>query len=117
MELDLSGEWGGHVIAREGNRIKTAALAGPASKATLRAFKNGEYLGEVAIIRKDPGTGFYWLAEMHGDEALTWIEISRPDPGEQRFLVFREIPPHLQKSDVRWFSLGGNLVSASSVTR
>ena len=79
MELDLSGEWGGHVIAREGNKIKTAPRLGPATKATLRAFKNGEYLGEVAIIQKDPDTGFYWVVEMHGDEALTWVEISRPD--------------------------------------
>ena len=79
LELDLSGEWGGHVVAREGNRIRTAPRLGPATRALLRAFKNGEYLGEVASFQKDPETAFYWLVEMTGPETLTWLEISRPD--------------------------------------
>lgn len=95
LELDLSGEWGGHVVAREGNRIRTAPRLGPATRALLRAFKNGEYLGEVASFQKDPETAFYWLVEMTGPETLTWLEISRPD-------ARREFGFGVQRDQVTW---------------
>lgn len=76
LELDLDGEWGGHVTSRMGNRVRTAKRQGPATRAVLTACKNGERLGEVANFEKRPGAGFFWLAQLYGCD--TWLEISRP---------------------------------------
>ena len=88
LELELDGQWGGHVTARSGNRVRTAKMKSPGTRAVLTAYKNGERLGTVANFEKRPRTGFVWLCEMFtGND---WVRISRPEGKEFGFGVTQD---------------------------